>query len=261
MKETRILAVAALITAASLPAQGRRAQRNDTSGIEVWKQLSQRFDTNSDATITRQEFGRSDQAFNNLDQNSDGKLTAIDFPESKSGGGRASAGERIARQIVGNADKNEDDQVSKAEWSQLINTVSTGSDAPISDSVLIELAPVRTRRSSVSERRKKRQLDSIKRALDQNDDDTINTTELHVAFTLLDKNQDTTVDASELGISSGNRRGQRRNRRAAGVLPKVGSVAPDFSLPYVDAKPDSKAVTLSSFKDDRPVALIFGSYT
>ncbi len=41
--------------------------------------------------------------------------------------------------------------------------------------------------------------------------------------------------------------------------PKVGTVAPDFTLSPPDGGP---AVTLSSFRDrNLPVALIFGSYT
>ena len=39
---------------------------------------------------------------------------------------------------------------------------------------------------------------------------------------------------------------------------EVGDDAPDFSLPTVDR---SKTITLSAFRDDRPVVLVFGSYT
>jgi hypothetical protein len=39
---------------------------------------------------------------------------------------------------------------------------------------------------------------------------------------------------------------------------KVGDLAPDFTL--ADIKGDKK-VTLSGFKDQKPVVLIFGSYT
>ena len=50
--------------------------------------------------------------------------------------------------------------------------------------------------------------------------------------------------------------GGRRDPKATGA--KEGTVAPDFTL-----KPPGggKAVTLSSFRGKRPVALIFGSYT
>lgn len=39
---------------------------------------------------------------------------------------------------------------------------------------------------------------------------------------------------------------------------KQGDVAPDFELKSVDGK---RQVQLSSFRGERPVALIFGSYT
>jgi hypothetical protein len=39
---------------------------------------------------------------------------------------------------------------------------------------------------------------------------------------------------------------------------EVGDPAPDFTLPAVDR---SGTITLSSFRGDRPVVLVFGSYT
>lgn len=39
---------------------------------------------------------------------------------------------------------------------------------------------------------------------------------------------------------------------------KTGDPAPDFTLPLLKG---DQSVTLSSFKDKRPVVLIFGSYT
>jgi len=46
-------------------------------------------------------------------------------------------------------------------------------------------------------------------------------------------------------------------RARAGTV-NVGDVAPDFRLPTVD---HGSAVQLSSFHGDRPVVLVFGSYT
>lgn len=42
-----------------------------------------------------------------------------------------------------------------------------------------------------------------------------------------------------------------------------GEVAPDFELPYLAGHPgaDGKTLRLSAHRGDRPVALIFGSYT
>ena len=44
----------------------------------------------------------------------------------------------------------------------------------------------------------------------------------------------------------------------ARTAPKVGDDAPDFSLPTLDGK---QAFKLSQHKGDRPVVLIFGSFT
>ncbi len=41
--------------------------------------------------------------------------------------------------------------------------------------------------------------------------------------------------------------------------PKVGRLAPDFSLPRHDD--DAKTITLSQYRGKKPVVLIFGSFT
>jgi hypothetical protein len=45
---------------------------------------------------------------------------------------------------------------------------------------------------------------------------------------------------------------------ARGGSARVGEMAPDFTLPTVDRKSE---VRLSSFRGQRPVVLVFGSYT
>ena len=40
--------------------------------------------------------------------------------------------------------------------------------------------------------------------------------------------------------------------------PKAGDLAPDFTLSDISG---TESVTLSDFRDNKPVALIFGSYT
>jgi len=78
-------------------------------------------------------------------------------------------------------------------------------------------------------------------------------------FRRLDKNSDGVIDRTDFIDTATPRR--ERNRRAQMRRPdppKVGAMAPDFTLLQKDGK--SKA-TLSSFRGKRPVALIFGSYT
>ncbi len=51
--------------------------------------------------------------------------------------------------------------------------------------------------------------------------------------------------------------GAAREKQREGKL-KVGTLAPDFELKVLDGEGTMK---LSSFRDKRPVVLIFGSYT
>jgi hypothetical protein len=92
----------------------------------------------------------------------------------------------------------------------------------------------------------------------------------------LDTNADGLLDEAEFAsqVRSGERRGpgergRRGDERGAGPeAPRAGEPAPDFELvvlptPGETKRKPSKAelVKLSSFRNDRPVALIFGSYT
>jgi len=60
-----------------------------------------------------------------------------------------------------------------------------------------------------------------------------------------------------IGMSAHSQRGQGIPTDRNGIT-VVGELAPDFTLETVDK---SAKVTLSSYVGERPVALIFGSYT
>jgi hypothetical protein len=82
-------------------------------------------------------------------------------------------------------------------------------------------------------------------------------------FERLDRNRDGVLDASDFAAQPrGGRPRDEAGARAArprAEAPKAGSLAPDFELP---TKADPKVVAkLSSHRGQRPVALIFGSYT
>lgn len=51
---------------------------------------------------------------------------------------------------------------------------------------------------------------------------------------------------------------EQTRKLMARMAPKVGNDAPDFSLQTLDKK---SIIKLSQHKDDRPVVLIFGSFT
>jgi len=50
----------------------------------------------------------------------------------------------------------------------------------------------------------------------------------------------------------------RTQRRLDAKAPKAGDLAPDFTLSDVSG---TKSVTLSDFRGQKPVVLVFGSYT
>ena len=81
-------------------------------------------------------------------------------------------------------------------------------------------------------------------------------------FARLDKNKDGVLTEDDWGqrTDRSNRgRSRRGGDRAPTEAPKAGEAAPDFEL--VSIKDPAKTITLSSFKDNKPVALIFGSCT
>ncbi|MBL8751760.1 MAG: hypothetical protein JNK15_00560 [Planctomycetes bacterium] len=82
------------------------------------------------------------------------------------------------------------------------------------------------------------------------------------AFANLDRDRNGAIDGADFapGVArAGRGDGKGRPAEDPKKLPKVGDVAPDFDLPMLGVK--DKTVKLSSFAGDRPVALIFGSYT
>ena len=92
-------------------------------------------------------------------------------------------------------------------------------------------------------------------------------------FTQLDRNEDGKLNEADF-LGGRNRGGGRGGRgrgpeRDAGAgarsgIPEEGADAPDFELAYASKDGTAKngrKVKLSSFKGDKPVALVFGSYT
>jgi hypothetical protein len=82
------------------------------------------------------------------------------------------------------------------------------------------------------------------------------------AFANLDRDGNGVIEAADFAAAAAPRtRGNGRARPPEDQkrLPKVGDPAPDFELPMLGVK--DKTVKLSSLAGDRPVVLIFGSYT
>jgi hypothetical protein len=78
-------------------------------------------------------------------------------------------------------------------------------------------------------------------------------------FRALDRNGDGGLTSDDFRIARKLDPRKRAKLRLASEAPQVGQMAPDFELPF--AKNETETVRLSSFRDKRPVALVFGSYT
>ena len=50
----------------------------------------------------------------------------------------------------------------------------------------------------------------------------------------------------------------KRQKKLNNLAPKVGDLAPDFTLSDISG---SESITLSDFRGKKPVALVFGSFT
>lgn len=85
------------------------------------------------------------------------------------------------------------------------------------------------------------------------------------AFARLDRDGDGILAEQDFGQSGRLQRGARGERRERPQGTPEGEEAPDFTLRPLHLDPELKLeeqlVTLSTFRGDRPVALIFGSYT
>lgn len=80
------------------------------------------------------------------------------------------------------------------------------------------------------------------------------------AFANLDRNRDGAFDDADFRVPTPDPMAVLAQRRTDPArLPKVGDVAPDFELPML-GMPDT-TVRLSTLRGERPVALVFGSFT
>jgi Ca2+-binding EF-hand superfamily protein len=219
---------------AAVPAA--QGQRGDPDA--VWKHLRESYDKDQDGAVSKQEYPRGDDKFARFDRDGDGKLTAADFERGAAAGrdegrGRGERGAQrgggmrdmlatmVGPELYKAADADRNGNVSTAEWKAFVDGLGADEDGNI------ESGKLPFGRSGMG-----RQMTANLRTVDDLDE----------VFARLDADRSGSLERGELGD-----------------LPIAGDVAPDFELPFADD--DSKTVKLSSYKDDRPVALIFGSYT
>ncbi|MFT6833184.1 MAG: hypothetical protein ACJAZN_003365 [Planctomycetota bacterium] len=205
----------------------------------VWQHLSERHDKDHDGRILASEYGRGEVRFANYDRNEDGVLEAADFPDDTYFNG-------FSHMLLKDADADEDEQVSPAEWQSFCSEFDVNGDGRIVRSEVEE---------SMGDWTDDWNLFLL--SFDQDSDGDFDDHDLQLTFRDQDYNGDGLLTGKEL---SG---WQPTAERPDGEAPGVGTPAPEFTLSY--AGDPSRTFSLSaqtmSAADARPIALIFGSYT
>lgn len=213
-----------------------------------WDHLAARYDADGDGSIDRGEYPRDPVAFDRLDADADGRVTAADFADARPVPEQLLVQALLARTFHADGDRG-------ALAAEDLETVLAARDAD-GDGRLgrSELEPL------VDESR--RPYPTVLAAL------LGERSEADVLLTALDRDGDARLSRAELFD-------YHRERFDPGLVrfvemapppellaepggPPPGSPAPDFTLRPPDGGPP---VTLSGFAGERPVALLFGSYS
>lgn len=202
----------------------------------VWTFIQQRYDTDRDGQVTTVEYARGEVQFANYDLDGDGLLTEKDFPDEVWYNG---FGPGAARE----ADLDRNREVTREEWQAYLNKLDPDEDGEMTQAEFGRVySPEMAARMSI-----------VALSFDQNLDGKVTRADYALLFGDLDRNQDGVLSGAELQPKAGVGSGPTR------PAPAVGEVAPDFELPLADDA--EQTVRLSSFRNAKPVALIFGSYT
>jgi hypothetical protein len=185
------------------------------------KWLVQRMDKDGDGIVGKAEFTGAAEWFDRLDRDHDGRLTAADFDWSDDA--PLNRQMRIVHAFFGRIDADHDEKITSAEWQAAFKQMAKGKDSLSREELHALLFPPPPARSSpqAKERSKKARGGM----------------------------------PSPLTLLTGLFEGEIGSLREG---PKLGRLAPDFTLPRHD---NDKSITLSHYRGKKPVVLIFGSFT
>ncbi|MEM7204480.1 MAG: hypothetical protein AAF628_29755 [Planctomycetota bacterium] len=212
---------------------------------ERWAFLRRTYDTDADGRITAAEYGRSERTFANLDRDRDGVIAAADFQTAgrrgpPNEGGAPAEPRQVARRLIdvygSFVNRDGEPGISRAEWTDAMAQLELATDAPITAASFADLLGQDGKTPMA------RMVGMMFQSLDVDGDGSATAADWSAAFAAADADGNDVIESAE-----------------APVTPAVGQVAPDFTLAH--AADAEHTVTLSSYAESKPVALIFGSYT
>jgi Ca2+-binding EF-hand superfamily protein len=248
---------ASMMASDTHPGQVAPPMSLDDTVDSTWVYLVQKYDVDGDGRIIAAEYDRQGGNFKRLDRNEDGALTAADFERDPDQRRNMMRGMRGQRLVAVYFQIDNPDSLSLDELQQAIAAYDTDGDDRIDETEF--LAKSEDRRVDVPGgdsrmmRRAMRDAEpwaALVIAIDIDEDGAITTAEFIAFFKARDDGD------LVWSFDRSRRRGGRGSRPAGGA--DQGVMAPDFALQPPDGGP---TVTLSSFRKNLPVALIFGSYT
>jgi Ca2+-binding EF-hand superfamily protein len=240
--------VAAALPAAgckSTPADPARAPRPDPRveldrhHDEYWAYLAATYDADRDGSVARGEYSRPDESFARLDRDRDGAVTRRDFDRDLV----LPPDLVVPLLLVRALGAGDEGSVALEEAAQRVMAMDGSGDGRVAR------AEFRTRGS----------------------EGRVGTDEFGTLLAGIDADRDGLISAPEIGRwlerrdADGDGRLALRERMTAGPAPREGFIpaeerepAPDFVATALDG---GLPVTLHSLLGERPLALIFGSYT
>jgi len=244
----------------------------DPGVTSVWDYLASRYDADRNGAVTTAEYTRNEAQFGRWDRNQDGVLEAADFERESRGGEGRGGGQDMktgrARRTLARYFQEDDDAniLTLAEAADAFDLYD-GSDGTADDGRLTEGEFT----CAMEERHREVPGDAspmvrmgmgnakpwatLLAVIDGDEDGALTVDELSVFFE--DTLETDTIDYTGWGASR-MRMPQAGSNANDGLAAQQGDLAPDFTLASTDG---DTTYTLSSFRGDRPVAMIFGSYT
>lgn len=229
----------------------------DDSVDSSWVYLAHKYDVDGDGRITVQEYQREGGRFDRLDRNEDGVVTEADFERRPGRREGMMRGMRAQRLVAAYFQIDEPGSLALDELEQAVAAYDDNGDGLIGEAEFAAHAEDRKVEVPGGDSRMMRRAmgdvepwEVLVVTLDTDEDGQIAAAEFVAFF----KDRD---DGDLVWSLDRSRRGGAARSRPMSGAPE-GETAPDFALRPANGGP---TVTLSSFEESLPVALIFGSYT